>query len=132
MIFKIHPKPLIHKEFFMDAPLKALNTEKAKALQAALAQIEKQFGKGTIMSLGAGETAEGAGASGLLSWIGPGIATPDGGSTAGSSTGGVPSRLYGAVTGWEAGMPPMCTDGGSCGCGGGCCGGGGDGDGSFS
>ncbi len=31
-------------------------TEKAKALQAALAQIEKQFGKGTIMRLGEGET----------------------------------------------------------------------------
>jgi len=31
------------------------NTEKAKALQAALAQIEKQFGKGTIMRLGEGE-----------------------------------------------------------------------------
>ena len=58
---------------------------------------------------GAGETDKGAGASGLLSCIGPGIATPDGGSTAGSSTGGVLSRLYGAVTGWEAGMPPMCT-----------------------
>ena len=42
----------------MDATVKTLNTEKAKALQAALAQIEKQFGKGTIMSLGAGETAE--------------------------------------------------------------------------
>ena len=28
--------------------------EKAKALQAALAQIEKQFGKGTIMRLGEG------------------------------------------------------------------------------
>jgi recombination protein RecA len=39
----------------MDAPNKALNTEKAKALQAALAQIEKQFGKGTIMRLGDGE-----------------------------------------------------------------------------
>jgi recombination protein RecA len=36
----------------MDAPVKALNTEKAKALQAALAQIEKQFGKGAIMKLG--------------------------------------------------------------------------------
>ncbi len=36
----------------------ALNTEKAKALQAALAQIEKQFGKGTIMTLGAGEVIE--------------------------------------------------------------------------
>ena len=32
----------------MDAPTKALNTEKAKALQAALAQIEKQFGKGQV------------------------------------------------------------------------------------
>ncbi|MDP4609429.1 MAG: recombinase RecA, partial [Burkholderiaceae bacterium] len=34
---------------------KGINAEKAKALQAALAQIEKQFGKGTIMRLGAGE-----------------------------------------------------------------------------
>ncbi len=33
-------------------------TEKAKALQAALAQIEKQFGKGTIMRLGVGEAIE--------------------------------------------------------------------------
>ena len=40
------------------APSAALNTEKAKALQAALAQIEKQFGKGTIMKLGAGEVIE--------------------------------------------------------------------------
>lgn len=40
------------------APSTALNTEKAKALQAALAQIEKQFGKGTIMKLGAGEVIE--------------------------------------------------------------------------
>jgi recombination protein RecA len=39
----------------VDAPVKALNTEKAKALQAALAQIEKQFGKGSIMRLGDGE-----------------------------------------------------------------------------
>ena len=31
------------------------NSEKAKALQAALAQIEKQFGKGTIMRLGEGD-----------------------------------------------------------------------------
>ncbi len=37
---------------------KTLNTEKAKALQAALAQIEKQFGKGTIMRLGEGEKIE--------------------------------------------------------------------------
>jgi recombination protein RecA len=46
----------------VDAPLKstppALNTEKVKALQAALAQIEKQFGKGTIMRLGEGEVIE--------------------------------------------------------------------------
>jgi len=56
---------LIFKEIFMDLPNKAavapsaaLNTEKAKALQAALAQIEKQFGKGTIMKLGAGEVIE--------------------------------------------------------------------------
>ena len=40
------------------APSAALNTEKAKALAAALAQIEKQFGKGTIMKLGAGEVIE--------------------------------------------------------------------------
>jgi recombination protein RecA len=40
----------------MDAPNKsALNSDKAKALQAALAQIEKQFGKGSIMRLGEGE-----------------------------------------------------------------------------
>ena len=32
--------------------------EKGKALQAALAQIEKQFGKGTIMRLGEGEVIE--------------------------------------------------------------------------
>ena len=46
----------------MDATAKlavpALNTEKAKALQAALAQIEKQFGKGTIMRLGEGEVID--------------------------------------------------------------------------
>jgi recombination protein RecA len=42
----------------MDTPNKALNTEKAKALQAALAQIEKQFGKGTIMRLGDGEAIQ--------------------------------------------------------------------------
>ena len=34
------------------------NSEKAKALAAALAQIEKQFGKGTIMKLGEGEAAQ--------------------------------------------------------------------------
>ena len=42
----------------MDTPVKALNTEKAKALQAALAQIEKQFGKGSIMRLGDGEVID--------------------------------------------------------------------------
>jgi recombination protein RecA len=54
----------------MDAPAKAqqgaanssahsaVNSEKAKALQAALAQIEKQFGKGSIMRLADGEVIE--------------------------------------------------------------------------
>ncbi len=36
----------------------ALSAEKAKALQVALAQIEKQFGKGSIMRLGEGEVIE--------------------------------------------------------------------------
>jgi recombination protein RecA len=42
----------------MDAAVKTANSEKAKALQAALAQIEKQFGKGTIMRLAEGEKIE--------------------------------------------------------------------------
>jgi recombination protein RecA len=47
----------------MDAQVKgskvaAPDNEKAKALAAALAQIEKQFGKGTIMRLGEGEAIE--------------------------------------------------------------------------
>src|ERR1700752_4926509 len=44
----------------MDTAVKGMapNSEKAKALQAALAQIEKQFGKGTIMRLGEGEVIE--------------------------------------------------------------------------
>ncbi len=42
----------------MDMPVKALNSEKAKALQAALAQIEKQHGKGAIMRLGIGEVID--------------------------------------------------------------------------
>jgi recombination protein RecA len=47
----------------MDAQVKGskiapADSEKAKALQAALAQIEKQFGKGTIMRLGEGEKIE--------------------------------------------------------------------------
>src|SRR5215216_2202671 len=50
-------------DFSMDAQVKgtriaAADTEKSKALQAALAQIEKQFGKGTIMRLGEGEKLE--------------------------------------------------------------------------
>jgi recombination protein RecA len=36
----------------------AAQTEKQKALQAALSQIEKQFGKGSIMRLGEGEVIE--------------------------------------------------------------------------
>ena len=40
------------------APNAAAAAEKAKALQIALAQIEKQFGKGTIMRLGEGEAIE--------------------------------------------------------------------------
>ena len=35
-----------------------LNAEKSKALAAALSQIEKQFGKGSIMRLGEGEVVE--------------------------------------------------------------------------
>jgi recombination protein RecA len=47
----------------MDAQVKgtriaSADSEKSKALQAALAQIEKQFGKGTIMRLGEGEKLE--------------------------------------------------------------------------
>jgi recombination protein RecA len=47
----------------MDAQVKGTkidkaDSEKQKALQAALAQIEKQFGKGTIMRLGEGEKIE--------------------------------------------------------------------------
>ena len=41
-----------------DTSDKSLNSEKAKALQAALAQIEKQFGKGAIMRLGEGEVID--------------------------------------------------------------------------
>jgi len=40
----------------MEATVKSsMNPEKAKALQVALAQIEKQFGKGSIMRLGEGQ-----------------------------------------------------------------------------
>ncbi len=40
------------------SPANAAATEKQKALQAALAQIEKQYGKGTIMRLGEGEAID--------------------------------------------------------------------------
>jgi recombination protein RecA len=43
-------------EIPMEATVKSnMNPEKAKALQVALAQIEKQFGKGSIMRLGEGQ-----------------------------------------------------------------------------
>src|SRR3954463_8195637 len=53
----------MRKEKPMDVQVKgtkiaAADSEKAKALQAALAQIEKQFGKGSIMKLGEGEVIE--------------------------------------------------------------------------
>ncbi len=38
---------------------KEMNKDKAKALEAAIAQIERSFGKGAIMKLGAGGVAEG-------------------------------------------------------------------------
>ncbi len=53
---EIHPN--FTEDNTMETPVKTINAEKSKALQAALAQIEKQFGKGTIMRLGAGEVIE--------------------------------------------------------------------------
>ena len=50
--------PNFTEDNIMETPVKTINAEKSKALQAALAQIEKQFGKGTIMRLGAGEVIE--------------------------------------------------------------------------
>jgi len=50
--------PLFLMEMFMNAKPQVVDSEKAKALQAALAQIEKQFGKGTIMRLGEGEVID--------------------------------------------------------------------------
>jgi recombination protein RecA len=50
--------PLFLMEIFMNAKPQVVDGEKAKALQAALAQIEKQFGKGTIMRLGEGEIVD--------------------------------------------------------------------------
>ncbi len=42
----------------MDDKKSAQNPEKAKALAAALAQIEKQFGKGSVMRMADGAVAE--------------------------------------------------------------------------
>jgi recombination protein RecA len=39
----------------MNTAVTTANSEKAKALQAALAQIEKQFGKGAVMRMGEGD-----------------------------------------------------------------------------
>lgn len=41
--------------------INTVDTEKAKALQAALAQIEKQFGKGSIMRMGENEVVDNIG-----------------------------------------------------------------------
>jgi recombination protein RecA len=49
---------LIFWSTIMESVNKSISAEKAKSLQAALAQIEKQFGKGTIMRLGAGEVID--------------------------------------------------------------------------
>jgi recombination protein RecA len=55
-------KKFIAGVFMEDAKSKAAvaaaSAEKSKALSAALAQIEKQFGKGSIMRLGAGEVLD--------------------------------------------------------------------------
>jgi recombination protein RecA len=52
--------PITAKEgvIVMSTATRTPDPEKAKALQAALAQIEKQFGKGTIMRLAEGEKVE--------------------------------------------------------------------------
>ncbi|MBV8635497.1 MAG: recombinase RecA, partial [Burkholderiaceae bacterium] len=42
----------------MDDKKNAANSEKSKALAAALAQIEKQFGKGSVMRMEDGAVAE--------------------------------------------------------------------------
>lgn len=47
------------KNIFMDDKKSAQNTDKSKALAAALAQIEKQFGKGSVMRMADGAIAEG-------------------------------------------------------------------------
>ena len=55
---KIAPVEKTRASASISAPATALNAEKAKALQAALQQIEKQFGKGSIMRLGVDEKIE--------------------------------------------------------------------------
>jgi len=57
-VVQIFGNPLFLMEIFMNAKPQVVDSEKAKALQAALAQIEKQFGKGTIMRLGEGEVID--------------------------------------------------------------------------
>jgi recombination protein RecA len=57
-VAQIFGNPLFLMEIFMNAKPQVVDSEKAKALQAALAQIEKQFGKGTIMRLGEGEVID--------------------------------------------------------------------------
>ena len=57
-VAKSFGNPLFLMEIFMNAKPQVVDSEKAKALQAALAQIEKQFGKGTIMRLGEGEVID--------------------------------------------------------------------------
>ena len=52
------PKLSTKPDVKLDAKQTAERAEKQKALQAALSQIEKQFGKGTIMRLGEGEVIE--------------------------------------------------------------------------
>jgi recombination protein RecA len=46
------------KEYFMDDKKAVPSSDKSKALAAALAQIEKQFGKGSVMRMADGAVAE--------------------------------------------------------------------------
>jgi recombination protein RecA len=52
------PKAPTKADQAAQAKVDAERSERSKALQAALSQIEKQFGKGTIMRLGEGEVIE--------------------------------------------------------------------------
>ena len=55
---KEHPKQILKKEYMakkdneLEFAAGASNSEKLKALQAAMDKIEKSFGKGSIMKLG--------------------------------------------------------------------------------